>query len=509
MDDLQLNEQQNELSVPPAGNTPKEISQKTRKFLMVSIGVVVIAVLCIVAAVVNTNKPINRFKSALKHGEYEVAEALYKQNTSDSIFSQNAQDILRKLLADTEKKFAAGKISNDEAHDTLTGVSRYSEVSDEFDKTTEQIEVLEDSKESYKKAEENAENGEYLDAIKKYEAVIEDDAENYSSAQKKKESAIESLCSSAVQEANNSLAQGDAIAAYKVLYAVGDYKDSKVTELLSNVTEEAQTQVIDEVQKLFAKEDYKDSYLSLVAQPSELKNAKIKELEENAFNSLVAQADTKAANGDYDGALTLLTQEDGNALSEECKPEIQKLQTASRTARLRKLKSNIKVDFDKFYKIYMILPNKAGDTILPLVSVTLPDTSLTGVSDSVSFTMYFSFTNRDWVYMNSIIIDCDGVQFNLSVDSNNRNTAVYWGSIYEGTNYVHTPDSTENGTNRHADLKPIIEAIESADTVAIRFSGKGGYKDVILSENEKADVKNMWAIYQILHEDDSLISVLE
>ena len=79
------NLQQSEVSVIPAETAP--VKRKFPKKKLKAILPAAIIILCAVAAIIiNTNRPINRFDHALKAGEYDVASAIYEQNSSDEKF---------------------------------------------------------------------------------------------------------------------------------------------------------------------------------------------------------------------------------------------------------------------------------------------------------------------------------------------------------------------------------------------------------------------------------------
>lgn len=423
----------------------------------------VIVVLCIVAAIIiNANRPINRFDHALKTGEYDTASAIYKQNSSDERFVARTIEKVSSLLSSSLRKYADGSTPYEEMNALLNNTSDYKGVENRLE-IVSQVKQIQASKESYEQAETDVENKAYLTALDNYAKVIEEDTENYSSAQKAIASTTELLCSDAIEQATVFMNQEDAVNAYEALSAVGDYKNDAVSQMLTEVTEKAQEQIIGQTQELTEAGDYKCAYLLLGEQPDSLKNETIKAIESSALENLLAQ-----------------------------------------------LKAILKVKYDSIYKVYSIRPTKWGDNVMPTVVYTLPDTPLSsGGLDDVSFSMYFSFVHDSWIFMDTIFIDCDGTQFSLKVDSSKRNTDVFWwGKIYEGTLYSHIPDSTEAGANGHADLGDIVKAFESSDRITVRYSGTGGYKDVTLTKNEIKNVANMWTVYQILYNDASLVNAL-
>lgn len=455
------NLQQSEVSIIPAETASAKGAFPKKKLTAILSAAII--VLCAVAAIiVNANRPINRFDHALKAGEYDVAAAIYTQNSSDEKFTVKSAEKVSALLSASLEKYAGGSMTYEDINTLLNKTTSYKGVENHAE-IKSQVKLILTSKQAYEQASEDAEKKLYLKALDGYSAVIEEDTENYSSAQKAIASTTELLCSDAIEQATVFMNQDDAVRAYEALSAVGDYKNDAVTQMLAEVTEKAQGQISGQAQALSDSGDYKGAYLLLSEQPDSLKNDKIKAIESSALENLLAQ-----------------------------------------------LKATLKVEYDSIYKVYSIRPTKWGDNVMPTVVYTLPDTPLSsGGLDDVSFSMYFSFVHDSWIFMDTIFIDCDGTQFSLKVDSSKRNTDVFWwGKIYEGTLYSHIPDSTEAGANGHADLGDIVKAFESSDRITVRYSGTGGYKDVTLTKNEIKNVANMWTVYQILYNDASLVNAL-
>ena len=106
---MEENIQQNETSIIPVEIIPakKPFSKKT----LTAIFSAVIIVLCIAAAIIiNANRPINRFDRALKAGEYDVASAIYEQNSSDEKFVAKTIEKVSSLLSSSLRKYADGGI---------------------------------------------------------------------------------------------------------------------------------------------------------------------------------------------------------------------------------------------------------------------------------------------------------------------------------------------------------------------------------------------------------------
>lgn len=503
---MEENIQQNETPIIPVEIIPakKPFPKKT----LAAIISAVVVVLCIATAIIiNANMPINRFNHALKAGEYDVASAIYEQNSSDEKFVAKTIEKVSSLLSSSLRKYADGGMPYEEMNALLNNTSDYKGVENRLE-IVSQVKQIQASKESYEQAETDVENKAYLTALDNYAKVIEEDTENYSSAQKAIASTTELLCSDAIEQATSFMNQEDAVNAYEALFAVGDYKNDAVSQMLAEVTERAQEQIIGQAQTLCDSGDYKSAYLLLSEQPDSLKNDKIKAIESSALENLLAQADTEAVSGNYDGAIALLTAKNGNGLNSDCDAKIKEIKHTANVSKLGTWKNKVNVSYDKIDNDYSI--TLRGDTrisrsrnIFATVAV-FPDSA---ILDYATFYLAFGFLNKDWIFMDEIIIDCDGKQFNLEVSYKNRQTDVGWGTIAEMTAFADVPQFMRDN-DVFIDAKPIVEAMRTANTVTVRFRGDDGKKDVTIPKSHIEQVVMMWDIFKILEEDASLVGAL-
>ena len=302
--------------------------------------------------------------------------------------------------------------------------------------------------------------------------------------------------------------QNDTVSAYEALFAVGDYKNDAVAQMLTEVTEKAQEQIIGQAQTLCDSRDYKSAYLLLSEQIDSLKNDKIKAIESSALENLLAQADTEAVSGNYDGAIALLTAKNGKGLNSDCDAKIKEIKHTANVSKLGTWKNKVNVSYDKIDNDYSI--TLRGDTrisrsrnIFATVAV-FPDSA---ILDYATFYLALGFLNKDWIFMDEIIIDCDGKQFNLEVSYKNRQTDVGWGTIAEMTAFADVPQFMRDN-DVFIDAKPIVEAMRTANTVTVRFRGDDGKKDVTIPKSHIEQVVMMWDISKILEEDASLVGAL-
>lgn len=118
----------------------------------------------------------------------------------------------------------------------------------------------------------------------------------------------------------------------------------------------------------------------------------------------------------------------------------------------------------------------------------------------------FGFTEDDWIFMDKITVDCDGTQIEYDVDYSNRSTHVNWGNGV--TEICAKAHSAEVKTNNAEDFSKLIEAMDGAKTIKIRFSGSDGYYDYTLSQSEVDNVLIYWKVNNILERNPDLSTLV-
>lgn len=155
---MEENIQQNETPIIPVEIIPakKPFPKKT----LAAIISAVVVVLCIATAIIiNANMPINRFNHALKAGEYDVASAIYEQNSSDEKFVAKTIEKVSSLLSSSLRKYADGGMPYEEMNALLNNTSDYKDVENRLE-IVSQVKQIQASKEFYEQAEANVETKE-------------------------------------------------------------------------------------------------------------------------------------------------------------------------------------------------------------------------------------------------------------------------------------------------------------------------------------------------------------
>ena len=118
------NLQQSEVSIIPAETASAKGAFPKKKLTAILSAAII--VLCAVAAIiVNANRPINRFDHALKAGEYDVAAAIYTQNSSDEKFTVKSAEKVSALLSASLEKYAGGSMTYEDINTLLNKTTSY------------------------------------------------------------------------------------------------------------------------------------------------------------------------------------------------------------------------------------------------------------------------------------------------------------------------------------------------------------------------------------------------
>ncbi len=113
------------------------------------------------------------------------------------------------------------------------------------------------------------------------------------------------------------------------------------------------------------------------------------------------------------------------------------------------------------------------------------------------------FKQNDWIFFDSVIFNVDGKRFTWDLSGfNNTRREVFWGGIAEWTLRTYLPQETidiaEEYNLEHkcisGELIEQMTQLSNANIAKMRFQGKG-YKDHVLTINEKANLKTFLELY--------------
>lgn len=465
--------------------------------------------LVIAALVISVNSPYGRFKQALKQQNFTTAIALYEKNSNNEYFTDKAQTYLKKYINDMTDNFSNGKMTYEDVNDAFKIISPYAEIED-AQAATKTIASVEKSREAFSAAEKNMSGEAFEEAISNYKLVVSEDKSNYTVAQNKIADAKKKLCQKAIEQADTELNANDAIAAFTTLNAVQEeYRNEEVLSLIAKVKEKATTQAEKQISSNVNAGSYKQACEIVFRLPTELASESLDTLKKQAEDGLIGQVDAKKSAGEYDAAIALLVNDNGTIIDNSLVNELNDCTKGKNIKSLQTLKQGLHVKYDSINKMYSIF---AGDTISKTVN-TLPQL-VVGESNTM-YMITLGFVANNWIFMDSILVDCDGTQYNIDVDYSNRKTHVSYGGIGEmytvaDQNSIVDGMSISSGNIEQSfDLSSVVTSMSNANKITIRFQGSGGKKDIIVSKQEVAQINAIWEIYQILKNDPSLIAYLK
>lgn len=482
---------------------PPEIKKK-KKIIMAGCISALAVILAIVLVVTYINSPIRRFDAALNSDDATTAQSLYATNASNKKFTNKAQAAVEEYIQKSTDAYCNDEIEYKVAKQRISDLSWCPDADEVQKDALETINNVRTSRDKYTKAEWALSKEDYLSALTNFKEVVEDDKKDYASAQQKISETSEAWCQSAINAANTALAENNAVQAYIALNEVNaEYRNDQLREMLTDAKAKAQESVATQLQGKINSGAFKDAYFVVTSIPKELINDRITNLKAEISNGLLGQAKDKANAGDYKAAIALLT-DNGNSIDGSFADVVSGYQKKQDEKTLQSLKGYFKVQYDSIDKEYKIVPYNR--TIGNKRNLT-QDISLR--ENSVSFYVFFGFKNNNWIFMDKITIDCDGNQFILQVDYSNSSRKVGYGEISEAAGFSDEPllGALTDYNSMFVDLEPIINAMNDATKVTVRFSGKG-HKDVTIPRSQIEELNGFWIAYNILKSNPDLVSVI-
>ena len=433
------------------------MKQKKKKILAVGIVLLVFALVASIGAVaiMKMNSPIEKLKRALNEKDFKEVQTLYEENLSDADFKSQADDVLLNFINSSYEKYLNKEETFNAVVDSLKAMKFFGE---EPNALIKQMRKINKSRADYTNAEQEFLSGNYEKAIELYRSVTKEDSQNYTMAQQNIEDCISAIRNQAKEKAT-------------ALKEAGNCKE--VVLFIDN----------------FSKEYIDDELLKIKS---------------DAVSQLEVKASDYESEGKYAEAISLLTDEKGNPIDNSVSTKVRLYKKEMNIKELKSLKQYVSVEYDSIDKDYTIRFRDAGSTF-PTNNRSI--ISHITVDSSTTFAILFGFLNRDWIFTDSIIIDCGKKQFTLPVDRSASQRDVLWGGICERMVYIHNKWNSSI-YEYYRDLEEIVKSMGEAEKVTIRFKGSGGHKDVTIPSAHIEQVCNLWKVYQILEEDRTLISQL-
>lgn len=159
----------------------KNINFKSKSTIIISIASLLVLILLSVSISIFTN-PVTKFMTALKGNNIEKATRIYYNDKNNEKDKTKMINFVKDYALDIEKNFKEGKLSYDDVINKLDDLKEINISQYEVKEARTNIDKLNKSKVSFSKAEEYLKKNDYINALKEYGLVIEED-KNYKSAQ--------------------------------------------------------------------------------------------------------------------------------------------------------------------------------------------------------------------------------------------------------------------------------------------------------------------------------------
>lgn len=442
--------------------------------------------------IMQNNRPINQFKTALSKSDFSLATSVYEENCSKKNFLVDAQNVIEDYVEEQCVIYLNAQDIDSNIFQNIEAVSNFTESSIPTDRL-QFLKEIQDSRRKYNQAIDEETNGQYIKAIELFKVISKEDKVYYTLSQEGIQRATEQLCESATKEAKSYLANNDAISAFSTLNEIeNSMRTNEINEQLKEIKPMAIEQLIGNLTDYISQDDYKAAILLILNIPPELDDIQFNEIKQNATSLLLEQATAQKDSGNFNAAIQLLSDENGNAILPDVQDIFNSIIEERNIDKLKKYKKDFTVEYDEIDKVYSISQNSTGikNGLDGMVHIG-------GNPFVVAKAISFTFKNGTSVFANKILVNCDSKQFSLYTSYEQS----YIGIFHES--YLIF-DSTSNETNGYANLTPIVEAMENAEKVTIRFEGTFGTEDISIPRTQIEVISELWEISDILKSDVNL-----
>lgn len=475
-------------------------SQKKGKRIGMIIGfagaVLVIGIVVAVVTILILNSPERKLKKALEERNFEEVIEIYNEEDSNELRS-----VLEQYVSNSITDYCCGNTDYETTKNILKELSSIIDTDEDMNV----IKEIQTSKLSYEKATEYMANEDYVNALYYFEKVIDKDIQNYDLATKKIDEAIEMQLS----KVEKLLEEKKYDLAYSMAEKIEKYTQisNKVESIESKIVSEYSEELTAEAQALFDKENYLEAYEFVGKIDSKYITDVLKDIMSNSKTSYVtnqlAKAKEEFDSGNYDAAINILNESNSELTDSVFTNKIEEYKGARNTAIINNNKSKVIYKYDSIEKKYTITSKG-----LSTDSITIDDSrniqADINLSNGIpSFFLYWGFENSSWIFMQKIIIDCDGTQYSIEVNYFDRITDISGGNIKE----AYAVADSDYDYKQLMKLEPMINSMVGADKVTIRFKGDG-YIDKVIPKSHITEIYALWEIYNVLKDNPDLISEL-
>jgi hypothetical protein len=155
-----------------------------KRYIILGCSILIIGIAVVVFLTIFTN-PVFAFKNDINNNKIEEATKIYNDKIKgNSEKVKNVESFLKDEITNILQSFKKGKTDYDTAKNKLETIQKTELVSTKVNNALSDIDNINNSRISFKKAEAFEKSNNYIDAIKEYKNVIRDDS-NFETAQKR------------------------------------------------------------------------------------------------------------------------------------------------------------------------------------------------------------------------------------------------------------------------------------------------------------------------------------
>jgi uncharacterized Zn finger protein (UPF0148 family) len=235
------------------------IGQNKKVYAYSAIALVVTVI--VVAGAIYLNNPVRKIERLYNNGEYKKARSVYsetiaqEQNTNKRRTLNNELKGFFAKKADTiEEDYAAGRIDYQTAINSVRNIKRFSFAKNIANSSSDEINKLRDSKNSYETGLKKIANNDFIEGVKELSKVIREDP-NYDDAKKQITDALPNLRKQALLEAEKAYKAKDYRTAIGFVELLSEYikDDAEIKEKLELYKTENEKAIAQKKQKLLSK----------------------------------------------------------------------------------------------------------------------------------------------------------------------------------------------------------------------------------------------------------------
>lgn len=291
-------------SVTTAKNAEKKPDCK--KIFIIAAAAVAVTVIIILIFAMST--PFGKFKDNIENGDIAAAESIYTENMDNEKFTQKCLSYLENYTIEICDKYINKDIDFDGA---LNAINSYSSIYADKD-ILKIMNDIEASRTAFSQGEKLFDEKKYEEAIEKFSDVIQDDKGNYEAAQDKIKTAVDLLCTEAVEKAEQLAGQKKFTEAFTALDDF-EFEDERIETEKKSIISAYEKHTVDSADAKMAEKDYAGAvkiYFEIPAEMfSESLKRKSKETEEKYEAHVSGLADEYIKKQDYVSAVNLIERE--------------------------------------------------------------------------------------------------------------------------------------------------------------------------------------------------------